>query len=429
MHIGKYIHRYKRSFVLKIALISVSTTLAVLLVVGLILWTLRVPIIRHIASLYTQTSVVSENSTISIPDKVETPEVDIAPSIAKDTSEKQISSLVEDAVAKANPAVVAIAVSQDVPKYEISYRNISPIDGVTMQIPEQKQVGTEKQVVGRGSGFIVSSDGIIITNRHVALTNGTYFDVTLSSGKEYSAVVLGRDAVLDIAVLKITGTKFPYVSLGDSDTLRLGQSVIAIGNALGQFQNTVSVGIVSGLSRSITASGGGQTEYLDKVIQTDAAINPGNSGGPLLNTKGEVVGVNVAIVQGSQNIGFSIPINSVKGIISSIKKTGTIERPYLGVRYIPITKEVQQTKSLSVDHGFLLASDGPGNPAIAPGSPAEKAGLKEGDVILQIDGKDIVYTDDLASLVRQKNIGDYLPVKIFSNGIEKNLSILLTRAG
>jgi len=218
--------------------------------------------------------------------------------------------------------------------------------------------------------------------------------------------------------------------LGDSDSLQIGQSVIAIGNALGEFRNTVSLGVVSGLARSITAGNGfGQSETLDHVIQTDAAINPGNSGGPLLNLSGQVVGVNVAVAQGSQSIGFALPINSVKGAIESVKSTGKIIRPYLGIRYTPINAELKDKNNLSVDYGVLVKGGKTESElAVIPGSPADKAGIVENDIILEADGKKLDDTTNLAGLVREKNIGDIMTLKILHRGVEKTIQVKLEAA-
>lgn len=214
------------------------------------------------------------------------------------------------------PAVVAIKIYQDVPLYKTSYEN--PFGNLLpgFSIPKQVQVGTTKKEVGGGSGFFVSSNGLIVTNKHVVNIQNAEFKVVTNNNKTYNAKVLMISDALDVALLDIDATNLPYLKFGNSDTLQVGESVVAIGNALAQFSNTVSGGIISGLSRNITAGTNNGSEQLDKVIQTDAAINPGNSGGPLINSKGEVIGVNVAAALNGQNIGFALPSNSVKKVIS-----------------------------------------------------------------------------------------------------------------
>ena len=236
--------------------------------------------------------------------------------------------------------------------------------------------------------------------------------------------------MLDIALIKIEGLGFPYLSLGNSDTLQIGQSVIAIGNALGEYRNTVSVGVVSGLARSITAGdNSGNVEVLDHVIQTDAAINPGNSGGPLLDLSGRVIGVNVAIAQGSQNVGFALPINNVRGAIESVKSTGKIIRPYLGIRYVTINTEIKDKNNLTVDYGVLVKTGINANePAVIPGSPADKAGIVENDIILEIDGAKLDDKTSLASVIRQKSIGQTIKLKVLHRGEEKNVFVVLEAA-
>lgn len=230
------------------------------------------------------------------------------------------------AVKSASPAVVAITVSKNVPIFEQCpynpFSNLPPefqkFFGQDIQFYQPCQKGTKLQEVGGGSGFIISSNGLILTNKHVVSDTAAEYTVFTNDGKKYPAEVLVRDSSIDIAVMKIDAINLSKVKLGNSNSIQVGQAAIAIGNALGEFRNTVSVGIVSGLSRDITASGGGVSESITGVIQTDASINPGNSGGPLLNLRGEVIGVNTAMVQGAQNIGFSIPINQVKEIISNV---------------------------------------------------------------------------------------------------------------
>lgn len=349
-------------------------------------------------------------------------------------------SFVVDTVKKTNPAVVSIIISQQVPKYEAyidpnqqsnPFGDLFPgFPGFNFNIPQYRQNGTENKDIGGGSGFLVSSDGLIVTNKHVVDQTGATYTVFTNDGKKHDAKVIAKDPVLDIALIKIEGSGFPYLSLGNSDTLDVGQSVIAIGNALGEYRNTVSVGVVSGLARSITAGdNSGNSEVLDHVIQTDAAINPGNSGGPLLNLQGEVIGVNVALAQGSQNIGFALPINSVKSAIDSVKLTGKIIRPYLGIRYVSIDAEMKDKNNLSVDYGVLVKS-GPtaSDLAVIPGSPADKAGIVENDIILEVDGVKLDDKTSLASVIREKSVGQVIKLKILHKGVEKDVSVTLEAA-
>lgn len=346
-------------------------------------------------------------------------------------------SFVVSTVKKTNPAVVSIIISQEVPKYEAyidpdqqtnPFGNLFP--GFNFNVPQYRQNGIEKKNIGGGSGFFVSSDGLIVTNKHVVNQKNVEYTVFTNDGKKHNAKVIARDPVLDIALIKIEGSGFTYLSLGNSDSLDVGQSVIAIGNALGEYRNTVSVGVVSGLARSVTAGDSfGNTEVLDHVIQTDAAINPGNSGGPLLNLRGEVIGVNVAIAQGSQNVGFALPINSVKSSIESVKQTGKIVRPYLGVRYVMISAAMKEKNNLSVDYGVLVKRGATENDlAVIPGSPADKAGIVENDIILEIDGVKLDDKTNLSSLIRQKKIGQAINLKILHRGAEKNVQVTLEAA-
>lgn len=341
---------------------------------------------------------------------------------------------VVDAVKKTNPAVVAIIISKQVPKYEVfidpnqknQLEEIFP--GFNFEaVPQLRQKGTEEKKIGGGSGFFVSSDGLIVTNRHVVEDASAIYTVFTNDGKKHAATVVARDPVLDIALLKIAGINYPFLPLGNSDSLLIGQTVIAIGNALGEFKNTVSVGVISGLSRSITAgSPSGRAEFLDHVIQTDAAINPGNSGGPLLDLSGRVMGVNVAVVQGSQGIGFALPINSVKGAIESVKTSGKIIRPYLGVRYLQINPEVKEANNLAVDYGaWVKAGVGQNDPAVLPGSPAEASGIVENDIILSVDGVKITEGASLASIIRQRKIGQVITLRVLRAGTEQSIKVTL----
>lgn len=355
------------------------------------------------------------------------------------THEEQVVS----AVSKANPAVVSIVISKDVPVMEQYYTNVNPFpsipgfpgdffgnQGFTFQVPQYRQKGTQKKDVGGGSGFIVSPDGLVVTNNHVVSDKQASYTVFTNDGKKYAVTVVATDPVIDVAILRIKGENLPYLKFGDSDNLRLGQSVVAIGNALGEFRNSVSLGVVSGLLRTITAGDttGGKTESLDQVIQTDAAINPGNSGGPLVDLRGNVVGVNVAVVSGSESVGFSLPGNVVKAAVISVQRSGKIERPYLGLRYVSINDSVKEKNKLTVDYGiFVTKGTGSGEVAVAKDSPADEASIKEGYVILELDGEKIDKNKSFSMLLRKKNVGDVVILKIMHNSETKNIKVILDK--
>lgn len=352
---------------------------------------------------------------LDIPEKIIEKSVEYIP---QTTQEEKIIN----AVNSVSPAVASIIISKDLPVFEQYY--INPFQGFEIQVPQQRQIGTEKKEIGGGTGFIVSADGIILTNKHVVLDEQANYTVLTNDGKKFSAKVLARDPIQDLAILKIetenhidggTGNiinkPFPVVKFGDSDKLQIGQSVIVIGNALGEFRNTISVGVISGLGRTITASGGGLVETIEDVIQTDAAINKGNSGGPLLNLKGEVVGINTATVLGAQNISFAIPINKAKRDIEQIKSKGEIVYPFLGVRYAIITEIIQKENNLSVSYGAWIVS-GEGDSAVVAGSPADKAGLKENDIILEFNEEKITSENSLAKIILKYNVGDSITLKV-----------------
>ncbi|MCF7794994.1 trypsin-like peptidase domain-containing protein [Patescibacteria group bacterium] len=285
---------------------------------------------------------------------------------------------------------------------------------------------TQKQELSSGSGFIISEDGYIITNKHVVAYEDVDYSVVLNNEKSYTATVVDRDTITDIAVLKIeTEEKLPTVELGDSSSLEVGQTVIAIGNALGEFSNTVSTGVISGLSRTVIAGGAGNTEKLTNVIQTDASINPGNSGGPLLDSDGKVIGINTAMASRAQNIGFAISINEVKSIIDSIYESGKIVRPWLGVRYIIINEQIAKQNNLSLDYGALIVRASRAELAIIPGSPADKAGLRENDIILEINGKKVNNQQPLNYLISKHSPGETIELKVQSQGEEKTADLEL----
>ncbi|MBI2633697.1 MAG: trypsin-like peptidase domain-containing protein [Parcubacteria group bacterium] len=334
--------------------------------------------------------------------------------------EKQIVNSVK----RSSPAVVSIIITKNLPVIEEYYANPFEEFGIPLppgfSIPQYRQRGVEKQEVGGGTGFIISSDGLILTNRHVVVDTAAEYTVLMNDGSRYPARVVARDPTFDIALVQITKTDLPTLPLGDSDVLEIGQTAIAIGNALGEFRNTVSVGTVSGLSRTIQASG----EVLYDLIQTDAAINFGNSGGPLLNLRGEVIGVNTAVAQGAENIGFAIPINQAKKVISQVTNLGKISIPFLGVRYQIITPALKSAKNLPVDYGALILA-GENSPGITPGSPAAEAGLREGDIILEFNKEKISLNTPLALLIRKYDAGDVVLLKILREKKELTLEVKL----
>jgi S1-C subfamily serine protease len=349
-------------------------------------------------------------------------------------------SAVVEAVEKVSPAVVSIIITKDLPIIERYYS--SPFGGSDFWrqffgddfgdffgfgIPHYRQKGTEKKEIGGGTGFIVSADGYIITNRHVVEDEDAEYTVLMNDETKHEAKVVARDPINDIAILKIEGKDLPTVTFGDSSNLKVGQTVIAIGNALGEFRNTVSKGVISGLSRSIVAGGAGvASEQLFGVIQTDASINPGNSGGPLLNIAGQVIGMNTAMAQGAENIGFAIPVNEIKRVYENVREHGKIVRPWLGVRYVQINKAIAEDNKLDVDYGALIVRGQKSTDlAVIPGSPADKAGLEENDIILEVDGKKITTDYPLSRAIAQHNPGDEITLKVLHKGEEKEVKVKL----
>jgi S1-C subfamily serine protease len=278
-----------------------------------------------------------------------------------------------------------------------------------------------------GTGVIISSDGYIITNKHVIPDNTTKVTVVLNDGTEYDNVeVVDRDPTNDIAFLKIADVKdLVAATIGQSSELKIGTKVIAVGNALGQFQNTVTAGIISGLDRSLTAtdSTGAEAETLSGLLQTDAAINSGNSGGPLVTYDGKVIGINTAIASDADNIGFAIPSDAFVGSIDSVIEKGQIEKPYLGVYYTTITKALAKEKNLVVDNGALIGADNQ-QPTVA-GSPAEKAGLKAGDIITKVDSTTLDEHNTLSVIIAKYQVGDEVKLTILRDGKESTVSIKL----
>ncbi len=285
-----------------------------------------------------------------------------------------------------------------------------------------------------GTGFIISEDGYVLTNRHVLPRGTTEVSVTLSDGTELTGVkIVGRtneNDPLDIAFLKIgdtKGKKLVPAKLGDSSKTRVGDMVVAIGNALGMFQNTVTSGILSGYGRNVVAGGSGaSTESLQNLFQTDAAINQGNSGGPLVNANGEVIGVNTAVAGNAENIGFAIPINDVRGLVTSVLKTGKLQRPYLGVRYVMLTDDIAYQYNLDTKRGAYIVPSSSGRGAsIVPGSPADKAGLQEKDIITKVNGVELNETNSLISELGRHGVGETVTLTIIRDGQEQSVEVKL----
>lgn len=290
---------------------------------------------------------------------------------------------------------------------------------------------------GAGTGIILTEDGLVVTNRHVVPAGTTQVRIILSDGTEFDKVsVVGRTSSrdsLDIAFLKIDdtkGKKLAPAKIGDSAKMEVGVPVVAIGNALGQFQNTVTSGIISGYGRNIQAVDSEGSENLENLFQTDAAINPGNSGGPLVNLDGEVIGINTAVASGdAQNIGFAIPINDVAGLIASVKASGKLQRPYLGVVYLPVTNDIAEQYGLSVKRGAYIAPPAViGGDPLVDGGPAEQAGLRAGDIILKIGDASIDQTNSLSSLVNKHKVGEKVTLTILRDGKEQKVDVTLGAA-
>ncbi len=351
---------------------------------------------------------------------------------SKSANNAQTLQIVEDsatvaAVEKVTPAVVSIVVTKDLSGI---YQNQFPFNDFWFGIPfnfNLPQVPEGKQEIGGGTGFIIDADkGLIVTNRHVVDDEQAEYSVVTNDGQSYDAKVLARDAFNDLAILQVIAKNLVSVELGDSDSLAIGQTVIAIGNALGEYSNTVTRGVVSGIGRTILAGGSSGSEKLEGIIQTDAAINPGNSGGPLINLAGQVIGINTAIDRQGQLVGFAIPINSVKKIIESVEQYGRIVRPYLGVRYILINEEIATKNNLAINYGALIVrGENSSELAIIPGSPADKANLRENDIILEIDGQKIDSDNSLAKIIQKYSPNDEMKLKIWRQGEEKEVVVKL----
>jgi serine protease Do len=342
------------------------------------------------------------------------------------------SRLIVAAVAKVMPAVVSIAITKHLSKLEEAIGRefwrlgITPPDEI--EIPPELVDARGMVRIGGGSGFFVREDGIILTNRHVLSDAEAEYTVVWRD-KRYPCEILARDPINDVAILRIRERGVPTVKLGDSDKLELGETVIAIGNALGEFSNTVSAGIISGLSRYVFAIGEvpDKGQELRGLIQTDAAINPGNSGGPLVNLNAEAVAINAAVVFGAENIGFAIPINHAKRDLDDLAVYGRIRKPFIGIRYVVLNENLKEKYNLPFSYGaYILREVGSGEPAVVVQSPAAEAGLKEGDIILECDGSAITMDRTLQDVLETRSVGDTVKLKVWRKGKEFEVRIKLS---
>ena len=339
-----------------------------------------------------------------------------------------MSSPIVSIAKKVCPAVITIVVSKDLPKVENFYS--FPYGGKEYIMPMADKDGKnqmEKTQVGGGSGFIISSDGYIITSNHVVSDTTAEYTVIISPTEKFPVAVLSRNPINDIAVLKITGKNLPFLKLADSDKIQLGEEVVAVGNPMGEFQDTLSAGIISGLSRYISAFGGinNTMQNLRGLIQTDAAINPGNSGGPLVNMQGKVIGINTAMIMGAQNIGFAIPINYAKKDLDEVKKFGKIVMPFLGVKYVLISSQMAKSNKLPVENGAIVVREALGEYPVIKNSPADKAGVKEFDIIMECNGEKISTENSMADILQKCKIGQEVNIKVLRNGQELLLKATL----
>ena len=321
-------------------------------------------------------------------------------------------SVVIDVVEKVSPSVVTVSVERERPIMEFGQGDPFGL------FPIPRQRGTELEETDIGSGFIISPDGLIVTNKHVVSDPQYSYNVITSDNQSHDVERVYRDPVNDLAILKIDAGGLTPIEMGDSDALKVGQLVVALGTPLGEFRGSVTKGIVSGLGRGITAGSPfeGMAEELDGVIQTDAAINPGNSGGPLVNSAGQVIGVNTAVASGAENIGFALPINIVKEAVANFEETGSFDRAFLGVSYRMITRDLSVMNDIP-EGAYILE--------VIEGSVAAKAGIKRGDIITHFDGMRLNEQEQLSRLINKKKIGDKVDVTIWRNTEEKELNITL----
>lgn len=348
--------------------------------------------------------------------------------IAVNPSLTNLESGVKSLASSVSPSVVSIVINREVQTYRTDPYGFF-----------YEPAGTVRKKVGGGTGFFVSKEGYILTNKHVVSDPKADYTIILADGRELIGKVLAYDPTTDLAVLRaFSDANTPYVGatplqfVDSQNQVEIGSFVVAVGNALAEFQNTVTFGVVSGLGRQIEAAdaGAGSTESLSGLIQTDTAINPGNSGGPLVNLQGRVVGINTAISQGANGIGFTIPLSArvVDAMIKSVVKYGEIKRSFIGVRYSLLNQQMADSLGLKFAEGAVIGAGtaGTGTPAVVPDSPGAKAGLVAGDVIVEADGKKITSTYGLRDALAEKLPGDQVTLKVFKKSSSKTEVVGLT---
>lgn len=319
-------------------------------------------------------------------------------------------NVITEVVERVSPSVVTVGISQTRRAGDIF--DFNPFDPFS---PQGRGTTIEQDI---GSGFIISGDGLVVTNKHVVSVPNAKYRVITADDKSYDIVKIYRDPDSDLAIVKIDATGLTPIEMGDSDNIKVGQMAIAIGTALGEFRNTVTVGVISGVGRGITAGDpfASSAERLDNVIQTDAAINPGNSGGPLLNSAGQVIGVNTAVSAEGQSIGFALPINTVKEAVNNFNTTGQFNRPFVGVEYRMISRQVAVLNE--IPEGAYVMN-------IVEGSPAERAGIQPDDIITRINGDKVTTANDLARIVGKKKVGDIVSCTVWREGEERTFTVTL----
>ncbi len=335
------------------------------------------------------------------------------PSTVSPSSERlkvvQEESVIVNAVKKVSPSVVTITIKNQ----KGLILGFPPFEGFSQGIEDN-----EPQDIG--TGFVISADGLIVTNKHVVSSVNGKYKVTTKDEKVYDVKKIFRDPLNDLAILKIDAKGLKPVEFGDSSKIEVGQLAIAIGTALGEFRNTVTVGVISGVGRGITAGNPfeGYVEKLDNVIQTDAAINPGNSGGPLLNSGGQVIGINTAVSERGQNIGFAIPSNVIKNTLDQFYKDGGEfkKRPYIGVKYKFVNRSLAIMNE--IPEGAYIQE-------VITDSPAEKAGLEEGDIVVKVNGEKLTENNDLSKVITKKKVGEKVNLEVWRDKTTKTLSATL----